>query len=420
MTATADIARMDHPGYQRAVDLLHRCITPHGFVAAPAGGDNYARVWGRDGVIESLAGLHTGDGDLIDAARNTLITLADHRGPHGEIPSNVDPRSRRVSYGGTAGRVDADLWFLIGCGEYWSTTGDADFLARIRPVVDDVVFLLGAWEYNNRGLVYVPVTGDWADEYLQHGYVLYDEALYLQALRSVAAMRVHHYGSSDHALVDRIDRLRHLIRVNFWLEEDEKPISDVYHPMLFQKGERAAPRRDGRYWMPYFGPTGYGFRFDAFANTLVSLVGVADDDQQSAVAGYVDGLLDDDLPLVPAFHPVITPIDAAWDDLQMTFQYSFRNRPFEYQNGGLWPMIGGFQAAERAQRGDRQGAVRLLEGVHRANALPMGDEYPEWSFPEFVNGETHAAEGTAELGWSAAGAVIGEHALAGDPVFRIS
>lgn len=406
-------------GYRRAVDLLHRCATSHGFVASPSREANYARIWARDGGIDVLAALLTGDDDLVDAARATLETLAEHRGPHGEIPSNVAPESRRISYGGTAGRVDADLWFLIACGEYWTATGDDDFLTGMRRAIDEVVFLLGAWEYNDRGLLYVPVTGDWADEYLHHGYVLYDQVLYLQALRSACAMREHLDGSADHALVDKVDRLTHLIRANFWLEPGEEPNEDVYHPNLLRRGEDAAPRRAGDYWMPYFCPTGYGYRFDAFANILVSLVGVADDAQRDAVDGFIAGILDDEFPMVPAFHPVITPVDEAWEDLQMTFQYTFRNEPHEYQNGGLWPMIGGFHAAERAARGDRDGSRRLVDAVHRANALPLDDDVPEWSFPEFVHGEKHTAGGTADHGWSAAGAIIGEHASDGASVFRI-
>lgn len=48
--------------------------------------------------------------------------------------------------------------------------------------LEQVRFLLGAWEFNNRGLLYIPPTGDWADEYMQSGYLLYDQLLYLQAL----------------------------------------------------------------------------------------------------------------------------------------------------------------------------------------------------------------------------------------------
>lgn len=406
-------------GYLLALDLLRRCATPDGFLASPSTTSNYARVWSRDGVIQLLAALLSDREELVAAGRATLETLAAHRGPHGEVPSNVEKASHRVSYGGTAGRVDADLWFLIGCGEYWAATGDDDFLEAMRPAIDEVLFLVGAWEFNGRGLIYVPVTGDWADEYLQHGYVLYDQLLYLQALRSVCAVRAHLDGTSDHELEARTQRLRHLIQSNYWFDGEGEAHGDIYHPTLFTKGLDAAPLREGEYWMPYFGPAGYGFRFDAMANVLASLLDVASDDQRSAVDSYMRELLDEELPIVPAFHPVITPLDEAWEELQMTFQYDFRNRPHEYHNGGRWPMIGGFHCAERAKAGDIEQASRLLEGIHKANALPVGD-VPSWGFAEFVNGVKLEAGGTVNQGWSAAGAVLGEHALLGEFPFRIS
>ena len=159
-------------GYEKAVALLHACATDDGFIASPTRNDNYCRIWARDGVIIALAALLTRQDTLVHAAGRTLETLARYQGPHGEIPSNVDRKTERVSYGGTTGRVDADLWFIIGCGEYWQATGDDDFLDRLLSVIEKARYLLGAWEFNNRGLLYIPLAGDWADEYLHNGYVL--------------------------------------------------------------------------------------------------------------------------------------------------------------------------------------------------------------------------------------------------------
>jgi len=93
----------------RAYALLSKCVTAHGFLASPTDSDNYRRIWGRDGIIIGLAALMTGDGNLIAALSDTLRTLAAHQGPHGEIPSNVDVHSGRVSYGGMTGFYAADL-----------------------------------------------------------------------------------------------------------------------------------------------------------------------------------------------------------------------------------------------------------------------------------------------------------------------
>jgi hypothetical protein len=404
-------------GYEKAVALLHACATDDGFIASPTRNDNYCRIWARDGVIIALAALLTRQDTLVHAAGRTLEILARYQGPHGEIPSNVDRKTERVSYGGTTGRVDSDLWFIIGCGEYWQATGDDDFLERLLPVIEKVRFLLGAWEFNNRGLLYIPLAGDWADEYLHNGYVLYDQLLYLQAQRTLAHMHAASHGSSDHPLLEKLGRLRHLIRSNFWFNGNTHP-DEVYHEVLYRKGQQAAARDGSRHWLPSFSPSGYSYRFDAFANVLASLLGIADEEQCRRVDAYIaDKVTSETLPLLPAFHPVIKPVDEDWEHLQVMFSYTFKNRPYEFHNGGLWPMVTGFYVADLAQRQHSAAARRYLDAVHRANALPMDGE--PWGFAEFINGRTHEPGGTRQLGWSAAGAVIGHHALQGQRLLRI-
>ncbi len=406
-------------GYGRALELLRDCVHDAGFLASPSDKANYRRVWGRDSTIMGLCALATGDDELIDTMRRSLETLLANQGPHGEIPSNVDPDTGRVSYGGTAGRVDADLWLLIGCGEYWRATGDHDFIGRWEGSLDRVRFLLGAWEFNDRGLLYIPLTGDWADEYLQHGYVLYDNLLYLQAQRAMAELQEAHRRAPAPDLRRRILELERVIRANYWFEADPdaQDPEDVYHEVLYDKGRDASGRCAGRHWMPFFSPTGYGYRFDAFANVLASLLGVSSEARRRAVDERIDEIVRDDLPLLPAFHPVIKPVDDDWEELQMTFSYTFKNKPYEFHNGGLWPLITGFYVADLAGRDRHVAAERYLDALHRANALEMDGE--PWSFPEYVHGKELTAGGTRHQGWSAAAAVLAHHALDGRPVFRV-
>jgi len=406
-------------GYQRARDLLYECSRPEGFLASPTDKTNYRRIWGRDGVIIGLAALMTGKVDLIDTFRHTLETLAKHQGPHGEIPSNVDPLSGRISYGGMTGRVDADLWFMIGCGEYWKATGDDNFLDNMIPVIEKVNFLLGAWEFNNRGLLYIPATGDWADEYIHNGYILYDQLLYLQALRTLIVIRKHAHESRDHELDRRVSQLKRLIWDNYWFDEDGAVPDDAYHEILYEKGQKASTRCKNHHWLPFFSPHGYGYRFDGLANVLASLLNVADDQRREKVDAYIENLTENfRISLLPPFHPVITPVDRDWKDLNITFSYTFKNRTYEYHNGGLWPMITGFYVADLAIRNRKNAARGYLEGVHEANASKMNSE--DWSFPEYINGKNFSPEGTRNQCWSAAGAIIGHQALNGKPVFRIN
>lgn len=406
-------------GYTRAVALLHECCSEDGFLASPSPHDNYRRVWARDGVIVGLAALMTKDNELISGLLHTLQTLAKHQGPQGEIPSNVDTTAGRVSYGGTTGRVDADLWFVIGCCQYWRATGDDQFIADMLPTLERVRFLLAAWEFNNRGLLYVPQTGDWADEYVHHGYVLYDQVLYLQAQRELGDVHSHVHGSSDHVLDEKTARLKHLIRDNYWFDDGDGLPDDAYHEVLYRKGKQAAsPHCAGHHWMSFFSPQGYGYRFDSFANVLVSLFDVADDQQRDRVDAFIvdEGLAPDSMKVLPAFHPVIEPVDKDWEELQMSFSYTFKNQPYEFHNGGLWPMVTGFYVADLAARGRQSEARDYLRGIHQANALMMEDE--PWGFPEYVHGRKFTAGGTRHQSWSAAAAVMGHHALEGKPLFR--
>ncbi len=114
---------------------------------------------------------------------------------------------------------------------------------------------------------------------------------------------------------------------------------------------------------------------------------------------------------------MIRPVDEDWERLQVMFSYTFKNRPYQYHNGGLWCMITGFYVADLAQRRKTGPAQKHLHAIHRANALPMSGE--PWGFAEYVHGLTLRPEGTRFQGWSAAAAVIGHPALHGKPVFRV-
>jgi glycogen debranching enzyme len=110
------------------------------------------------------------------------------------------------------------------------------------------------------------------------------------------------------------------------------------------------------------------------------------------------------------------PKDEDWVDLQMTFSHTFKNQPYEYHNGGLWPMITGFYVADLARRGRKEEARRYLEGIHQANSRATNGT--PWSFPEYLHGQKFIPGGNTQMGWSAAAAVLGQHALDGTPFLR--
>jgi len=394
----------DREGLREARNLLHRALTPHGFLASPTDRTNYRRVWSRDGVICGLAGLASGDDDLANGLRATLETLAAAQGPQGQIPSNVSIDANgtpgAVSYGGLAGRVDAIPWFVLGVARWVEARDDDAFLDRIAPVVERALDLLNAWEFNARGLVYVPQSGDWADEYDLHGYLLYDQVLRLAAL---SAWAPHTARPLD------LDRLEALIATTFWPRPDADP-AFVYHPhalhrLLSREGEPEHP-------LAALTPGGYVARFDGLGSALALAFGIAFtgplaerllDCGERLAAQTAAGLL-------PAFWPPVTEEDPAWAKLAENYRDHFSNRPGHYHNGGVWPMVSGWWGVALARHGRTDAARAVLDRLHTFNRLDAEGE--EWGFYEYAPADAVAPYGTRHQAWSAAAVLLLHHALA--------
>ncbi len=355
-------------------------------------------MWARDGVICGLAGLASGDPDLARGFRATLQTLADHLGPEGQVPSNVQVsasgETEAVSYGGLAGRVDAGPWFVLGVALYARLADDRAFAVQMAPAVNGVLRLLRAWEFNARGLVYVPQSGDWADEYDLHGYLLFDQALRLLALQQWAPL------AADGGDAEReADGLHRLISDTFWPREGASPEA-AYHPEAFR-----CALASGAEPFPFAGltPGGYARRFDALGSAVALLAGLWRE-RSAPLFDHGLGLARGGSGLVPAFNPVIREGDAGWDVLRANVRDRFSNRPGHYHNGGAWPMVNGWWVAALAQAGreaDARGLSETLQAANRAGG-----------FPEYLDPEG-APHGIAPLAWSAAGEVIAKAALDG-------
>jgi len=394
----------ENEAYQQSLALLHRCLTPAGFIGSPVDVDNYARVWARDGVITGLAALASGDAALIQGMEHTLNTLATNQGPHGEIPSNVSVNGATVSYGRLAGRVDALLWYIIGVCAYLEHTKHASQKVKYLLSVERALFLAACWEYNNRGLIYTPISGNWADEYVQQGYVLSDQLLYEIALRSAGHV------FKNKGCQRKAEDLRQMIEINYWPQAALVASPFVYHLHAYENQVEQKPQ-GGPHWLLSFSPSGYVTYFDGLAHALALITGIGTEAQQTQAEEYVQMLARQiGSPLVPAFWPVIQPGDADWAALQANHLYGqIKNQPYLYHNGGLWSMVTGLYAVGLTRHNKRERAEELLTGIHAANA--QGREGQQWEFAEYHHGQTHEPLGTQDVAWSAAAGVLAHQAL---------
>ncbi|NBC85325.1 MAG: glycogen debranching protein [Bacteroidetes bacterium] len=407
------------PSIDAALDLLHAVTTPDGILASPTDVTNYRRVWARDSVMCGLAGLVAGDDRITQGLKDTLEALAAAGGPDGQIPSNLairDGHITDVSYGGLSGRVDAISWFVVGLAQYVQATGDAAFGARHADDVRRGLQLLTAWEYNRRGLVYVPLGGDWADEYILHGYVLFDQVMRVWALRGAEML-----GIGDAA--ERRDTIEQRITATFRLDLGGSAADGAYHPYAAEQVLKGGTVPS--YWLPALSPGGYQTMFDAWGNALAVLLGLGDDASARRTLEAGESMRSDRPGrLIPAFWPPVREGDPDWHLLQGNHRGTFQNHPGHYHNGGLWPMVNGWWGCALGTGRQGETARDVLNAIHGANrrqegdpALDTNDTYGpsgEWLFPEYRDAETAAPGGTRPLAWSAAGAVILDRHLAGN------
>lgn len=383
--------------YTESIELLRRLSCDRGFMGSTREVSNYRRIWARDGVVDGLASLVSGEDDLVVTFRATLETLKNHQDDTGRIPSNVSLDELHVSYGTTVGRIDATLWYVIGVCQYALRTHDLGFFELYRESVEKALFYLRCLELNGRGLIYIPHGGDWADEYLNHGYVLFDQVLYYFALSSYTKL------ADNSFLSKRRDDLRSIIAVNFFPESSRSDDPYVYHSTVFDLATRQYERPLP---LTYFTNYDASTNIDLFANSLLLL-------SPDLLSDKFARELSDKLcevwqnlgtTLMPAFYPVITEDDEKWSQLAGNHLFEFRNKPYEYQNGGLWPITHGFFVASLSNYVDMEEKLNLF-----AERLARD----EFVFPEYYHGKTQEAQGTHELGWSASGYILAHASISG-------
>ena len=360
---------------QKAMALLHALSGPTGIRASLSTTANYDAVFTRDAVMAGIAGLLAGDEPIAAGLVRTLTHLRDLQGPEGQIASNYVTRAEgttRVSFGTLAPRIDATTWYLVGIalGARARVLDPAQFRESVRAVVR----LLDALEYNGRHLIYVPVGGNWADEYIYDGYILYDQVLRAWSLRLLGAT----YGET--AWSDKADQIELTIEDRYWPRGDDSV--------------------DRRYPVAAFSPTVTSNVFDLAACSLLAVSGMAHRLTGMALE-WIDErfLARGELP--PAFHPVIDETHADWPALRRYHLHGFRNRPHEYHNGGVWPIWLGWLALGLSRTGRAAELDRLR---HLANARIASRT--DFAFDEYVHGLTGTPGGVTQMAYSATGLVF--------------
>ena len=383
---------------KHAVDLLYRVSTAQGFVASPVQEDNYCRVWTRDAVICGLAAMASGEERLIETFKASLKTIWQHQHLTGFLPSNVDTLNKTTSYGNSVGRVDTACWGIIGLCIYTLHTGKKDLADECGGKLEKAFQLMDAWEFNGRNLIYVPQSGDWADEYLQHGYILYDNLLRIWALESAAKV----YNIEGYA--SKAKTIRELIQNNFFYRSD----NDSWYSATLPHQKETAPRN---FWWLGFNPARVYSQFDLQANALALLLNIGNKDQKTLLIHHISAELGGKQQMLPSFSPVITTADWEMHELENNFAFRFRNKPHEFHNGGLWPVWNGWMAMALQLQKEETISAQLRNNI----AVTISND--DFELNECYQGQTNKACGVKQCAWSAAGVVLAEKGARLFPVF---
>ncbi len=378
---------------QNAIHLLQQCATENGFLASPNQVDNYQRIWSRDSAMAGIAGLLHQNKPLIKAWIDSVRSLGQNQSEWGQIPSNLAFNQNQIqaSYGTLSGKVDATTWWIISAS-ICSQLPEAHPFAELWQLQIDKAFkLLKAWQFNGRGLLYTPLGGNWADEYVYSGYLLYDQALYYWALRSAGQ------AFNQPVYLKEAEALKELIEANF---NPKNESDNKYHPMAFKRVDKSQT-----YWFSGFAPNAYQTRWDMPANALALLLNL--NTQSESITQYLESLKTQlGHSYLPVFWPPILEQDADWALLASNHLYAFKNQAGYFHNGGSWPVFLGWLCLALAVANETNWSAHLHQSLYQA----LANESEALHFPEYFNLINLGPGGVNPLAFTASGWLLADRA----------
>lgn len=372
---------------EKALEIIKKSIIPEGILASSAKVDNYARIWARDSSMTGIVGIWLNDDQIAEGLKNSVLTLLKHQNHLGQIPSNVAVSADKetASYGSLVGRIDCNSWWIIASCIYLKYIKDEVLKKQLEEPIKKAFLCLETWEYNSRGLLYGPLGGNWADEYVTSGYTLYDNVLRFWAFKIFAEV----FQDKDYA--KKAERLKLIITSNFTKDISENTI----HPKALEKAESKP------YFYAAFDPSGYNVSFDMAGNSLALLMGFSDDTFEFET--YLKGLSEEfNSWALPVFYPIITEKDKYWDLLSNNYSYQFKNHPNHFHNGGAWPIfLGWLSFGLSKQNENSEIAKNILKEYEK-----LLNQYPEKAFSEYYDTKEFKPHGTPDLCYSATGYLL--------------
>jgi glycogen debranching enzyme len=374
--------------HARSIELLKSNLAPGGIRAASASSRadkrGYTAIFGRDAAVCAIGMALSGDKTLERAAAAGLRTLADHQAPNGQIAKFVDLQRQEADFW-YLGCIDATLWWLIALALLDRRRCPGGLRREYAKRVKLAIQWLLAQEHQRFFLLQQNEASDWADIMPRSGFVLYSNTLWYFVKRLYGLERA----AETHA---NFNGLFHPFSADIAEYRRARLLNDY----VLQRG------RNRDLYLSFVNFSFFGEEGDVFGNVLAVLLGLAD---AGAGARTLDALIkaqvNDPYPVRAVTRP-IKQNNSLWRPYMARHRQNF---VWQYHNGGIWPMVGGFWIAALAAAGRIEQARSELVKLARVLALR------KWAFTEWLHGKTLAPRGMPGQSWNAAAFLIAEHAV---------
>jgi glycogen debranching enzyme len=376
--------------HEQSVELLKRNLTAGGVLAATPGDRaqerGYTAIFGRDAAVCAIGMAVSGDKQLEREAVTGLHTLAEHQAPNGQIAKFVDLDRQEADFW-YLGCIDSTLWWLVALAILDRRRQPRGLLRRYARQIGLAIQWLLAQEHQRFFLLQQNEASDWADIMPRSGFVLYTNALWYFVKQSFAVPHVTDTYANFNGLFHP-----------FSAELAEYRRARLLNEYVLKKG------RDRDLYLSFVNFSFWGDEGDVFGNVLAVLMGLTDEPAtRRTLHALTKAQVGDPYPVRAVTHPIRRK-SSLWRPYMGRHR---QNQVWQYHNGGIWPMVGGFWVAVLAAAGRSRQAQQQLVGL--ARACEVGD----WAFTEWLHGRTLAPRGMPGQSWNAAAFLLAEYAVAG-------
>jgi hypothetical protein len=278
------------------------------------------------------------------------------------------------------------LWWLIALAILDRCGRPRGLRQKYAGRIELAIQWLLAQEHQRFFLVQQNEASDWADIMPRSGFVLYTNTLWY--------------------FVKRLYGIAHAA-------ETCRSFNGLFHPFSAALAEYRRARllndyvlrqaRDDDLYLSFVNFSFFGTEGDVFGNVLAVLLGLADARASRRTLDALDQAHSGDpYPVRTVVRP-IKPSSPLWRAYMARHR---QNHVWQYHNGGIWPMVGGFWIAALVAAGRREQAAAELVKLARACAVRG------WKFTEWLHGRTLAPRGMPGQSWNAAAFLMAEHMVA--------